>query len=244
MKPLVVLAALAVAGCQPRAYQATIRPAPVSTEQVTASAPVDPAVEALVAPYRQQVEAQMHEVLGTAPVAINKNNGESPLGNFVSDLLRARASAALQQPIDLGVMTNGGMRVGIPAGKITVGDIFELMPFENELVVLDAPGPVVYQLFQYAAPIGMAVSGASFRVSTAKKPVDIRIGGQPFDSTRTYSIAISDYLAGGGDYLTFFRPLKPRDTGVLVRSAITDHLRQLTAQHQPATAKVENRVTF
>ena len=86
-------------------------------------------------------------------------------------------------------MTNGGLRTGLPAGPITLGSVFELMPFENELVVLDAPGPVVQQLFEYAARIKMAVSGATYAVTFDGLPKDIRIGGQPFDANQDRTLA-------------------------------------------------------
>jgi 2',3'-cyclic-nucleotide 2'-phosphodiesterase (5'-nucleotidase family) len=201
-------------------------------------------VEAVVTPYRQKVKQQMDEVIGTAPEAIRKNNGESPLANFVADLQRERAAKETGQPIDLGLMTNGGLRAELPAGNITVGSVFELMPFENELVVLDLPGPVLQQLFEYAAKVKMALSGATYSVGADGKPVNIRIGKEQFDPNkeRLYTLAISDYLAGGGDQLTFLKPIKPRSTGVLLRTAINDHIRQLTKEGKPVQARVEGRV--
>ncbi|RYY14082.1 MAG: hypothetical protein EOO36_14845, partial [Cytophagaceae bacterium] len=143
---------------------------------------------------------------------------------------------------DLGVMTNGGLRTALPAGNITLGNIFELMPFENELVVLDAPGPVVQQLFAYAARIGMPIAGAVYTVGPDKAPQAISIGGRPFDPVRTYSIAVSDYLAGGGDNLTFLKDARLSHTGLLLRTVIVNHIKALTAAGQPVTAQVEGRV--
>ena len=238
---LSLFAALAPA-CQRVAYQPKAQLAPVTARPVDQNAPEDTRMAAEIAPYHQRVAAQMNEVLGTAPVAITKNAGESPLANFVADLQRERAAAALRQPVDLGVMTNGGLRASLPAGPITLGAVFELMPFENRLVVLDAPGPVVQQLFDYCARLKMAVSNATYAVGPNGQPADIRIGGQPFNPARTYSIALSDYLAGGGDNLLFFKPLAQRDTGVLLRQAIVDRIRALTQAGQPVTAQVEGRV--
>jgi len=228
--------------CQRAVYQPKPQLAPVTAQPVGKAQPEDAQVSAVIEPYRQRVTQQMSEVLGTAPVPLSKNSGESPLGNFVADIQRQRATAALRQPIDVGVVTNGGLRTSLPAGPITLGSVFELMPFENELVVLDTPGPVMQQLFDYAARIKMALSNVTYTVDATGKPTNIRIGGQPFNPTKTYTVAISDYLAGGGDNMVFFKAIKPRDTGVLLRSAITDHIRQLTKQGQPVTAKVEGRV--
>ena len=242
---LLPLGSLAVTpACQRATYAPKAHFAPVTSQIVGKTRPEDPAIAALIAPYHDKVTSQMAEVLGNAPEALTKSPGESPLANFVADLQRVRASQVLGQPIPLGVMTNGGLRAGLPAGPVTLGSVFELMPFENELVVLDAPGPAVQQLFDYAAHAKMAVSGATYTVTFDGQPKDIRIGGQPFDvnQNRTWAIAISDYLATGGDNMGFFKPLPPRHTNVLLRTAIADHIRALTKAGQPVTAKVEGRV--
>lgn len=216
---------------------------PAATSQPVSSAQApDAGAAAFIKPYHDQVVAQMQEVLGTAPVALAKSPGENPLVNFVADLQRTAAARALHEPIALGVMTNGGMRAALPAGPITLGNVFELMPFENELLVLDAPGPVVQQLFNYSAPIHLAVSGATYTVGAGNHPQNIRIGGQPFDPSKTYPIAISDYLAGGGDNMEFLKTVVPRHTDLLLRTAIADHIRALTKAGQPVTASIEGRV--
>ncbi|UPL48156.1 5'-nucleotidase C-terminal domain-containing protein [Hymenobacter sublimis] len=237
-----LLTAVALApACQRGAYLPKAQLAPVTAQPVGKTIPEDPKAAATIAPYRQRVTEQMTAVLGQAPVAIVKNNGESPLSNFVADIQRIRASRELKQPVELSVMTNGGLRAPIPAGPVTMGSVFELMPFENELVVLDAPGAVVQQLFDYAARIKMPVSGAVY-AAVEGKPQDIRIEGQPFEPARTYTIAISDYLAGGGDNLTFFKTIKPRGTGVLLRTAIADYMREQTQQGKSIEASVDGRV--
>jgi 2',3'-cyclic-nucleotide 2'-phosphodiesterase (5'-nucleotidase family) len=237
-----LLLALATA-CQRGPLVATAHLAPSTSQPVGSTIAPDAGAADYIKPYHEQVERQMQQVIGTAPVALGKNAGENPIVNFVADLQRTAASTYFKgQPIDLGVMTNGGMRNALPAGPITLGNVFELMPFENELIVLDAPGPVVQQLFDYAAPIRMAISGATYTVGPDKKPQDIRIGGQPLDPSRTYSIAISDYLAGGGDRMDFLKAAKLRHTGLLLRTVIIDHIKALTAAGQPVTAQVEGRV--
>lgn len=239
-----VISVAFIPACQRAPYQATAHFAPVTSRPVARTQADDPAAAALIAPYRAQVTTQMAEVIGNAPTALTKNPGESPLGNFVGDLQRARATKELGQTVLLGVITNGGLRAGLPAGAITLGNVFELMPFENELVVLDAPGEVVSRLFEYAARIKMPIAGATYTLTFDGMPTDIRIAGQPFDASqdRLWPIAISDYLAGGGDNMVFFKSLVPRHTNVLLRTAIADHIRALTKAGKPATASVEGRV--
>ncbi|MCB2407464.1 5'-nucleotidase C-terminal domain-containing protein [Hymenobacter lucidus] len=237
-----LLAATLTFGCQRGGYQAKPALAPITAQPVGKTQPEDPKAAATIEPYKQRVTQQMNEVLGVAPVAITKNAGESPLGNFVADILRARANQAVGQPIDIGVMHNGSLRTNLAAGPLTMGSVFELMPFENEVVVLEAPGPVMQEFFTYAARMHMAVSNVTYTVGADNKPVDVLIGGKPFDPARAYTVAISDYHAGGGDQMTFFKALKPRGTGILMRTAIIDHIRSLTKQGKPVEAKVEGRV--
>lgn len=241
---LSLLATVALApACQRAAYQPKAQLAATTAQPVSKALTENAQAAATIAPYRQRVTEQMTAVLGQAPVAITKNGGESPLANLVADIQRERASRELKQPIDLAVMTNGGLRAPIPAGTVTLGAVFELMPFENELLVLDAPAAIVQQLFYYAARIRMPVAGATYTALDGK-PQDILIGGQALDPARTYTIAISDYLAGGGDNLTFLKTLRPRTTGVLLRNAIADHMREQTQQGKLIEAKVDGRVKF
>ena len=243
LAPLLLVLVLASA-CQRAVYAPTTHFASVTSQSIGKTQVEDPTVAAFIAPYHDKVTSQMAEVLGVAPTALVKSSGESPLANFVADLQRERASQAFAKPIPLGVMTNGALRAELPAGPVTLGSVFELMPFENELVVLDAPGAVVQQLFDYAAHAKMAVSGATYTVTFDGQPKDIRIGGQPFDvnQNRTWAIAVSDYLATGGDTMGFFKTLTPRHTNILLRTAIADHIRALTRAGKPVEAKVEGRV--
>jgi 2',3'-cyclic-nucleotide 2'-phosphodiesterase (5'-nucleotidase family) len=229
--------------CQRAPLQATAHLPATTSQPVGGTIVPDAGAADYIKPYHDKVVNEMQQVIGKAPVALGKNPGENPIVNFVADLQRTAASRYFKgEPIELGVMTNGGMRNALPAGDITLGNVFELMPFENELIVLDAPGPVVQQLFDYSAPIGMAVSGAVYTVGPDKKPQNILIGGQPFNPAKTYHIAISDYLAGGGDHMDFLKAATLRHTGLLLRSVIIDHIKGLTAAGQPVTARVEGRV--
>ncbi len=228
--------------CQ-RTWQPRGQLQPTSKVPVGISIPADAATEALIAPYRQQVAQRMSEVIGTAPEELKTGFGESPLGNFVADLQREQATKLLGKPIDLALMTKDGLRYVIPKGNITVGDVFEMMPFENQLLVLTLPGTTVQKLFRFGAEQKiLALSNATYTIRN-NQAVDIRIGGQPFDAQKKYTLAVSDYLANGGDNLSFLKEATQTEkVGILLRDAILNHIRQLTAQSKPVTARVEGRV--
>jgi 2',3'-cyclic-nucleotide 2'-phosphodiesterase (5'-nucleotidase family) len=238
-----LLLTLSIASCQ-RTWVAS----PILDETdvpVAKAIPADPQLEAQIAPYREEVTAKMEEIIGNAPVELGKGEYQSPLGNFVVDLMLEQSRKLYDGQIDMATTTNGGLRVPIPLGAVKVGTIFELMPFENELVVLTLDGTTVQEFFDKAAEARFApIANATYAVKNGKA-VDIKIGGQPFDQNRSYTIVTSDYLAGGGDNLSMFKKaLKTEKVGMMMRDAILQHIRQLTAKGQPLGADTTSRVTI
>jgi 2',3'-cyclic-nucleotide 2'-phosphodiesterase (5'-nucleotidase family) len=238
-----LLLVLSFASCQ-RTWQA-------SPSLSTTDVPVDKTITAdaqtedLIEPYREQVTTKMSEVVGTAPVALSKGDYESPLGNFVVDLQLAQSELLYGKPIDLSLTTNGGLRVPLPEGNITTGNVFELMPFENELLVLTLKGETVKQLFDYAAANKNAPIGNATYTVSGGKATDIKIKGKPFDPNQTYSLVTSNYLAGGGDNLAMLKDaVKTENVGLLLRDAILQQIRQLTAAGKPIVADSKKRVTI
>ncbi|KAA5539792.1 5'-nucleotidase C-terminal domain-containing protein [Adhaeribacter rhizoryzae] len=234
---------LFLVACQP-ALVPTAQLPPETDIKVDASVPVNPEIETLIAPYRQKLESQMNEVLGYSAQELRKaNNGESALGNFVADVQMAQVLPLYQKPIDLSLMTTGGLRATIPKGPVTLSNIFELSPFENELVVLTLPGTTLQKLFVHGAQSkNLVLKNATFTIKN-DKPLNIKINGKPLDPAKSYTIVVSDYLANGGDDLFLLKEAtKVEPTGLLVRDALIKHIRQLTAQNKPIEARVDGRI--
>ena len=111
--------------------------------------PPDSAFTALIAPYKIQRDEKMNRIIGKADTILHKNGIKSPLGNFVADLLPMQALKYGAQSVDVGMISSGGLRVPIDAGDIKVGEIFELMPYENDIWVLTLNGSTMMQLFKH-----------------------------------------------------------------------------------------------
>ncbi|QCR24791.1 5'-nucleotidase C-terminal domain-containing protein [Pontibacter sp. SGAir0037] len=239
----VLLSVLWLSACQQRVWQPEVQLSE-SDLPVNKTITVNAVAETTIAPYREQVTAKMSEVIGTAPAELQKDDYQSPLGNFVVDLQREQSQPLYGAPIDLSLTTNGGLRVPVPQGKVNVGTIFELMPFENELVVLTLDGNMVKELFDFAASTKIApIANATYTVKNGKA-TDILIGGQPLNLQRNYTLVTSDYLAGGGDNMSLLKKaLKTEKVGLMMRDAILQHIRQLTAQGKLITADTTTRVT-
>lgn len=238
-----LLLTASVAGCQQKIWQPQASLAQTDVP-VDSTITADPEVEAMIKPYRQQVVAKMSEVIGTAPVELRKADYESPLGNFVTDLMLEQTNKIMDTPVDMAQTTNGGLRVPLPAGEINVGNVFELMPFENEVIVLTLDGPTTKELFDFAAKTGISpIANATYTVKDGQA-TDIKIGGKPLDLSRTYTVVTSDYLANGGDNMVMFKKaLKSEKVGMMMRDMILKHIKEQTAAGKPIVADTARRVS-
>jgi 2',3'-cyclic-nucleotide 2'-phosphodiesterase (5'-nucleotidase family) len=195
---------------------------------VRASEGEDPAVARLLAPYRDSVSAAVSVRVLRTPRRLGTEglrDGDTPLGNFVADALREAGGA------DLAIQNVGGIRAGLPAGDVTTGDLYAVLPFDNHVVGVEMEGWRVRQLLDFIARrIGSGgfaqVSGVRFTIS-GNRASDIRVGREPLDGNRTYRVATIDFLYDGGDGYTHFAKAGPAvDTGLHQRDAAIQFLRR------------------
>jgi 2',3'-cyclic-nucleotide 2'-phosphodiesterase (5'-nucleotidase family) len=208
---------------------------------------VDSSIVKTIQPYKQTIDGKMHEVIGTAPVALTKKTPESTLGNFFSEAVfqKAKTLTNVDTANMFAMFNNGGLRTSVPQGNIMVGGMFELMPFENKLVVIKVSSDRLLKLLNFIAEKdGAPVAGIRFIIND-KKATDIFINGKPFDATKTYYVATSDYLAGGGD--KFFTAGENKDmvsTELLLRDILIDYCKGLNKQNKPVTATLDGRIQY
>lgn len=207
---------------------------------------VDSTIIRTYQPYKLKLDSQMNEVLGYSEHELVKKpvGGESSLGNFFADAALFEARKISPQ-IDFTMpSTNGGLRNDLPLGAITLSNVFELMPFENELIVFELKGSAVQALLDYIARTGgQPVAGLTMKIK-AKKPVDVLIGGKPFDPAKNYSVLTSDYIAGGGDGISSFKnPVSSKVLGLKIRDALIQFIRENQAKGVKISSKLDGRIT-
>jgi len=205
----------------------------------------DMSVNNFIEPYKKELDTEMNKVIGVCPVELTEADYQSPLGNFIIDLILLQSEKTFGKSVDMAVVTNGGLRTPIPKGDVTVGNVFELMPFNNEIVVLELKGESIIKMIHYAAFRGNAVfAGVKYKIKNGQTE-NIMIGGKPFDYDKIYTLAVSDYLAGGGDKMTFLtESVKTHQLGTLFRDAIINHIKELTVDGKEITGKLDNRVVI
>ena len=181
---------------------------------------IDSSILNIILPYQEGIESQMSEVLSYSVNSLEKGRPQSTIGNFVTDLCLNYTDA------DICIMNNGGLRTTIDKGNITMGKIYELMPFENELVVLELDKSDYISLLKYIVKRGgEPFSGMSIKINKENKIIS---NSWPvnFENGEKINVITSDYLANGGDNMSFFKNKEQKKVGIKLRDAIIDHCKK------------------
>lgn len=204
----------------------------------------DSAMNVLLMPYTKDIHATMNKVIGTSAGTYNNNRPESEIGNFMADAYKAMAEEKFSRKVDAGFMNAGGIRSYFSKGNITVGKVFEIMPFDNILVLQEIKGGVLQTyLDKMAEDGGWPVSKGVTLVIRNKKATEVMINGKPLDPGTVYVVAHSDYIANGGGDCDMLKSIPQINRGYLMRDAIIDYITALTREGKTIQPLIENRVT-
>ena len=149
--------------------------------------PTPPAVEEVVARWVKESNRLGGEVVGTAPVPLNRNyNGESALGDVIADAMRWKAGT------QIALENAGGIRGDIAAGPVTRNQVITAVPFINSLVTMNVTGAQLRELLEQSLTLKvgmMQVSGLRITYDP-KRPeyhrlVSVQVGDAPLEDART-----------------------------------------------------------
>lgn len=201
----------------------------------------------LLTPYAAKVDGFLSEEIGSAEALFPQGNvrkEETALGNLIADSMLWQTK---NLNTDFAIQNGGGIRADLPAGTITKKTIYEILPFDNSVVVVSIRGSDLLDLFDYLATtpgkgaFPQVSEGLSFTINTITgKCEDILIKGEPIDADRIYRVATNSFLATGGDgYRAFENALDRYDTSVFQRDACIEYLIQLGGKIKP---ELKNRI--
>jgi 2',3'-cyclic-nucleotide 2'-phosphodiesterase (5'-nucleotidase family) len=168
----------------------------------------------------------MNEVVARTAKDIKRGLPEGPLNNLVTDGI-ATVAGELQISFDFVHINYKTLRATLPEGNIPAYKIFEMLPYENNLVTVKLQGADVFQLFQYmASRNGDPISRARFEIKDGKA-INIKIKGEPLNMSYTYTVLTNDYLANGGDEAAVYqKAIARKDYPVKLRNAFFKYLEQ------------------
>ncbi len=203
-------------------------------------------IESIIEPYRGNLDSIMGEEIGYAAHDLtSRGQYESVLGTFVTELLLDQSISEFGRHVDAAIMNHhGGLRAPINEGPITLGEVFEVMPFENDVILLEVPGDTLIEVVRYIGQSGRSmIWPVSFDVSETDVE-NMAINGEAIAPDRSYVLSVSDYLANGGGGFRILKPLKRIEViPVKLRDMIVNEIRQRTAAGDSVTAEVANLIT-
>lgn len=216
---------------------------------VTADIPKNAKVQAVIDRWNEQVEHRLAQVAGTTSVEwIGEREfvrtQETNLGNLIADIIRETAGA------EIAITNGGGIRASIGAGDVTVGDIYNVLPFDNTLVVVELMGMDIIDALEHSVRLWPAqnggflqVSGLSFEVVPDALPggrvINVKVGDTAIAAGRYYTVATNDFLAAGGDgYETLKNSVLVADTGIMFRDVVVDYFNEHPTAEEPEAGRI------
>ena len=204
--------------------------------------------------YRDSISKEMSKIINYCLISMEVGCPEGLLGDFISDLailyVRKKFPENDFNP-DFCILNNGGFRSTLNKGPITVGDIFQIMPFDNHLLILEINGKDMNDLINYiknksttniSRKSGVPLSGIRLKIS-GDKVNRCMINNKMYDSLKTYKVLTTNYLAFGGDNMEFFKNCKTvLNTKLLLRDVIIKYIMELGENNIKINAQLDGRV--
>lgn len=199
----------------------------------------------IIEKYNPQV-APLQEIVGYSEAEYDKGRPESGLSNFAADVIAIMAGKKTGQQIDIALTNFGGIRTSLPQGAVRVYDIFSIFPFDNYIVTFDIKGSDLRRFLNQM--IGRrrieALSGVELLIDD-RTPVKMNVAGAPLDDDRTYKFATINFLMDGGDGVVLSDVAFNRvDTGIWIRDAIVEYLKEQTARGEKIVLKTDGRIRY
>lgn len=185
----------------------------------------------VIEPYKQKLDKKMNQKISHTNVDLTKQGDNSNLGNLLADYTfdgaNAWAETNLKKEVDAALINIGGIRTTIGKGDILLKSIFEVMPFENEVIIVKMKGTDLQGLFDYYAKtqVNNPVSHLYIETNNGQLSKTL-INGKAVNPNQDYYIATSDYLALGGDNMKFFSKGEMIPTGIKLRDLFIDYFKK------------------
>lgn len=195
----------------------------------------DSTVQAILEQGQKAIEPVKNKVIGHTIHPLSHDRyafSETVLGQWVTDTMRQAATA------DIAFYNTGGLRTGISAGTVTMGNLYEVLPFDSTLCVVELTGRQILQVLEYGlmnSKVGMVQYSGITVVYDARGAEGERVAsvtladGTALFLDKRYKVAVNDFMAAGGDGFVMFREgANFRDTNILVRDFLVDTFRKQT----------------
>lgn len=192
----------------------------------------DKNIDTFIKPYRDHVNKNLDSVLCYSYDTYTKNDGElnTAIGNLMADAIVEECNPILQKKsgktIDAVLLNHGGIRSILSKGDVTARTAYQIMPFENSVIVAELKGEQVMELIAYLQQSKRAhpIAGLKLKLDKDYNLLEATINGKNIETDSVYTIATNDYLYKGGDRMAFFKKSKAtHDLKYKIRNVLIDH---------------------
>jgi 5'-nucleotidase/UDP-sugar diphosphatase len=202
----------------------------------------DQEIAGVLEPWAQKTDAEMGKVIGQSAATLTRGDAGSGLaGYLVTDAMREYFDA------DMAFQNLGGIRADISAGDITARDVFSVLPFGNQLVIVGMPGSLLRRIVERkltGESGGIYLSGAEVVYDGTRpegdKVVSFEVGGQPLDNERLYRVVLTNFLMEGNSGLDFLTSVDEKDVE-LTQITTAEAVERYIKKHTPLRLKVDGR---
>jgi 2',3'-cyclic-nucleotide 2'-phosphodiesterase (5'-nucleotidase family) len=210
---------------------------------VSSKQAADSGMVVFLRPYSDIINQTMNHVIAEVAETLEKKQPNGSLGNVLTDAMLAMAEKKFGKKVDAVFINNGGIRLpSLPKGTLTIGKVYELMPFDNLVILQQLNGKQLQEFLDHIAKRdGWPVSGLTYDIKN-DKAINVAIQGKPIQEQLVYTIGNSDFIANGGDDCVMLKRINQENKNILLRDAFIEYFTEMGAQGKKITPPVGNRV--
>jgi 2',3'-cyclic-nucleotide 2'-phosphodiesterase (5'-nucleotidase family) len=205
------------------------------------TAELDTQMAEFITPYRDSLTEKMNRLVTILPQKMthSRNNPQTLIGPWVCDILLAEGKVLFpEESIDGAIYNPGGIRLPLLEDSITVGKIYELLPFDNKLSLLKLSGDELQNWIEHTVSRGGWPMSKSLNVYVSSDTISVLINNSPIQKGRKYEILTNDYVAGGGDNCDFLIGLSIRESRSFIRDIVISHFDKGNAPRIPKQVRI------
>ncbi len=182
---------------------------------------------AIYTKYEEELGPVLGKVLGKTTVALDHDRyaGPSLLGEWSCDVMKDKVG------VQIAMTNGGGLRVPVPAGEITAGVLYEVMPFDNTLYTMKLSGADVKANIEHGImndDIGwIQISGVRVTYNSEAEAGNritsmVLEDGTVVEMDKYYTVVTNDFMFTGGDNYNFENSTDGLNTFIPIRDALMD----------------------
>lgn len=236
---------LVCTNCSKTTYKVT----QISGERIAISNEVTESehISNFIAPFKTNLEKDLDSVLCFNPEILDKSIGkwQTNIGDWMAQVCFEHANSLFKkrtgQEINLCVLNHGGIRAILPKGNLSTRNAFEIMPFENNLVVLALKGEQIIHLSQFFIDERKPhpLFGLEITIDNNNEIKGVKVNNKTLEKEKIYYVVTSDYLANGGDRMSFFQnPIEIIDLDYKIRNVLIDEFKSKDTLEIPNQQKI------